>query len=383
MMHLDFHSLNFILDKYYNVSIVIFAFLLGVLFSYIWFFGKKRKDALDKKKLESYVKGVNYIIENETDKAIEEFTETAKLDPDLIDIYISIGNLFRKKGEINRALIIHKSLLVRPHLNKYKKIELYINIGVDYRKAGLYDRAKEYFKNALTIDPKNANARRLLYEVYEDSRDWENALAWHKRFAKKDEHRLAHIYTEIGKDRLRENDLDQAKKSFEKALKVDANCIDAHIHLGDVYFQYGILENAYKQWETASEIKPEFANIALNKINDIETLKSVIKRLLIEFPDNIYILYFCANQLFDMEEKKKALSLYKKLIKMNVKSYSILERFIESEKDNLPDFIYSFIKNDNAKHIKYTCTSCGYSTHAPFFMCPKCRQWDKAKVEIL
>ena len=382
-MHLNFNFISSITNQYSTVFAILFSFLLGALFSYIWFLGKNKKDMLDKKKLESYVKGINYIIEDDTDKAIEEFTETAKLDPDLIDIYISIGNLFRKKGEINRALIIHKSLLVRPHLNKQKKIEIYINIGVDYRKAGLYDRSKEYFKNALTIDPKNTLAKKLLYEVYEDSKDWDNALVWHKRFAKGDEHRLAHIYTEIGKEKIKENNPDQAKKNFEKALKVYPSCVDAYVHLGDIYMNYGDMKNAYKQWEKACKIKPEFADTALNKINDISALKSVIKNLLVEFPDNIYILYFCANQLFNIEEKKKALSLYKKLSKMNVKSYSVFYKLIEIQKNSLPDFVLSFAQNNTGKSVQYTCTNCGYSTRTQFFICPKCRQWDMIRVDIL
>ncbi len=382
-MHLNINFINTFLDKHYMLFVVVFAFLLGVLFSYIWFLGKSKKDNLDKKKLESYVKGINYIIEDDTDKAIEEFTETAKLDPDLIDIYVSIGNLFRKKGEINRALIIHKSLMVRPHLSKQTKLKLYINIGVDYRKAGLYDRAKEYFKNALSIDPKNQQAKKLLYEVYEDSKDWENALVWYKRFSKGDEHRLAHIYTEIGKEKLKENDLNQAKKNFEKALKTYKNCVDAYLRLGDVYMYYGNIDEAHRQWERVCEIKPELCDVALSKINDIGALKSVIKNLLIKFPDNKYILFFCANHLFNINESKKALSLYKKLIKTGIKPNSVFKKFIHIEKDKMPDFILTFIETETERYVKYTCTSCGYSTHTQFFLCPKCRQWDRVKVEIL
>ncbi len=382
-MHLNIDFINTFLGYHYTFFVVLFAFLLGILFSYVWFLGKNKKDNFDKKKLESYVKGINYIIEDDTDKAIEEFTETAKLDPDLIDIYVSIGNLFRKKGEINRALIIHKSLMVRPHLNKQTKLKLYINIGVDYRKAGLYDRAKEYFKNALSIDPKNQQAKKLLYEVYEDSKDWENALVWYKRFSKGDEHRLAHILTEIGKEKLKENDLSQAKKSFEKALKIYDDCIDARLKLGDVFMGMGDIDKAYKQWEQVCKINPGLTDVALSKINDIEALKKVIKNLLVLFPDNRYILFFCANHLFNINEKKKSLSLYKKLIKIGVKPESVFKKFIQIERDRMPDFILEFIDEEQDRYTRYTCTNCGYSTHNHFFLCPKCRQWDKVKVEIL
>ncbi len=379
-MNIDIVSL---LHQYRDVFIAILAFLLGLAFAHIWCGSKRRKEEEDKKKLESYVKGINYIIEDETDKAIKELTETAQMDPDLIDIYISIGNLFRKKGEINRALIIHKSLLAKKDLSKQKKLDLYITVGVDYRKAGLYDRAKKYLKDALSVDPKNQQARRLLYEVYEDSKDWENALEWHKRFSRGDDERLAHIYAELGKEKLKEGQLLEARKNLKKAIKIDETCIDALIHLGDVHMLLGEVEEAYALWEKVCRIKPEFANIALKRIKDVERLKEIIKKLLVEMGDNRYILYFCANQLFDIGEREKAISLYRKLIKLGTVSRNVLKRLTIAYKGDLPDVIAEIVQQEPLKDVKYTCTSCGYTTYTLSFRCPKCRKWDRLKVEIV
>ncbi len=379
-MNIDIIS---ILHQYRQVFVAILTFMMGGFFTHLLCLRKKHKDALDKEKLESYMKSVNYIIEDDTDKAIMELTKTVKMEPDLIDIYISIGNLFRKKGEINRALMIHRSLLTKSRLSKEKKLELNITIGVDYRKAGLYDRAKKHFKTALSIDPKNMQARKLLYEVYEDSRDWENALEWHKRFSSNDDERLAHIYAELGKEKLKENDLVKAKKNLEKALKINKQCVDALIHLGDVCMLLGEVDKAYKHWERACILAPEFANIALNRMQDVERLKKTIKKLLVAMPKDRYILYFCANQLFDIGQKKRAVSLYRRLIKLGVKSQNILKRLIEAHKENLPEMIVELIANERLKEVRYTCTSCGYSTYTLSFRCPKCRQWDRLKVEIV
>ena len=374
--------INFI-DQYSMILTCILFFALGMLFEYLLLLGKKKSDALDRAKLESYVKGMNYIIEDKTDKAIEELTNTAKLNPDLIEIYNSIGNLFRKKGEINRALIIHKSLLARQHLDKEKKIELYINMGVDYRKAGLYDRAREFFKNALSIDPKNSLARKYLDEVYEDSRDWENALIWHKRFGENDENIIAHIYTEIGKEQLSDNNVIQAKKNFEKALKTDKRCVDAHIYLGDAYYAIGDIDKAVGQWTKAAKLRPEFSNLALKRISDVEKLKNVVKELLIDNPKNRYTLYFCANAMFEIGEFSKAISLYKYLIKIGVRTNAMLKRFVEYENEHLPSFINMYTEAGDIKDVNYICTNCGYASSTLFFRCPKCRIWDSAKVDLV
>ncbi len=360
---------------------IILSFLLGALFSYLIIIGRRKKENIDKKKLESYVKGINYIIEDETDKAIKELTETAKIDPDMIDIYVSIGNLFRKKGEINRALIIHKSLLARPNLDKDKKLDIYLNVGIDYRKAGLYDRAKKYFKDALSIAPKNQLAKKLLYEVYEDSKDWENALVWHKRFDGTDKHILAHLYTELGKDKLKEGKTEDAKKNFERAIKEYKECFDALVNLGDIYFHYGKLEKAYELWEKACKIRPELCDVALNRIKDEAVLKEKVKKLLFEMPDNDFIKFFAAESYMKLGEKKKAESLYKNLLKKGITSFSILKRLVEINGET-PNYVKLFVNYTPSTPLKYTCTNCGYSSGKLFFRCPKCKSWDKLKVSF-
>ena len=360
---------------------IILSFLLGALLSFLIIMGRRKKENIDRKKLESYVKGINYIIEDETDKAIKELTETAKIDPDMIDIYVSIGNLFRKKGEINRALIIHKSLLARPNLDKNKKLDIYLNVGIDYRKAGLYDRAKKYFKDALSIAPKNQLAKKLLYEVYEDSRDWENALVWHKRFDGTDKHILAHLYTELGKDKLKEGKTEEARKNFERAIKEYKECFDALINLGDIYFHYGKIEKAYELWEKACKIRPELCDVALNRIKDDAILKEKIKKLLFEMPDNDFIKFFAAESYMKLGDKKKAESLYKSLLKKGITSFSILKRLVEINGET-PNYVKLFVNYTPSTPLKYTCTNCGYSSGKLFFRCPKCKSWDKLKVSF-
>ncbi len=373
------HILNLISSN--NFLIAFLSFLLGVALAYLVIFGKQKKESIDKKKLESYVKGINYIIEDETDKAIKELTETAKLDPDMVDIYVSIGNLFRKKGEINRALIIHKSLLAKQNLSKDKKLEIYLNVGIDYRKAGLYDRAKRYFKDALSIAPKNQQAKKLLYEVYEDSKDWENALIWHKRFDGTDKHILAHLYTELGKEKLREGQVEEAKKNFEKAIKEYKECFDALINLGDIYFNYGKIEKAYELWKKACKIRPELCNIALARYKDDGVLKRTVKELLQESPNNLYIKFFSAETYVKLDEKSKAQALYKYLLKNGMKSFAIIKRLAEINKDT-PDYVRLFVNNMTGSMVKYTCTNCGHSAGKLFFRCPKCKSWDKLRVSI-
>jgi len=227
---------------------ILIAFAAGFCAGYGIRLLKKRKERAKEKSIEGYVKGISYIIDDETDKAIEELVKVAQTQSDLIDVYISIGSLFRKRGEINRALIVHKSLLARPHLSNEKKSDIFINLGIDYKKAGFYSRAEEAFKKALELNPRDKQAHRFLEEVYEDNKDWESATRWQKRFETKD-NIVAHLYTEWGKKLFADGDLDKAQEKFKKAYDSDDECVDSCLWLGKTYKAKGRERKAHEIWK--------------------------------------------------------------------------------------------------------------------------------------
>lgn len=364
--------------KFNNIALISAIIILTMVVYYVI---KEQKRKIEKRKIAAYLKGINYAIEDKTDKAIEELTSAIDLEPDLVDVYISIGNLFRKKGEINRALIIHKGLLARK-LDTEKKIEVYINIGIDYKKAGLYDRAKETFKNALSLDPKNQTIKKYLEEVYEDSKDWESALIWQKRFGE-NKKITAHIYCELGKKVLKEsNDHKTAFDYFSHALSEDKNCFDAMLNLGILYYNNDNKEKAFQMWFEAVRVKNELFNLVLDKISDSNDLYKFLKQVLIFNPKSHYILLFSAMYLLKLGKDKKALSLLNIILKNNSYPQSAVVlalKCLSKQSNNKKLEMLAFKLQNN---IKYTCKSCGYSTHLFFWKCPKCRTWDSAKVEF-
>ncbi len=354
------------------------AIALSILAYYIF---KAQKRKLQKRKIILYLKGINYIIEDKTDKAIEELTNAIDLEPDLVDVYISIGNLFRKKGEINRALIIHKGLLARK-LDREKKIEVYINIGIDYKKAGLYDRAKETFKNALSLDPKNQTVKKYLEEVYEDSKDWESALEWQKRFGE-NKKITAHIYCELGKKVLKEsNDVDLAYHYFSLALDEDKNCFDALLSLGILHYAKNDKKEAFQLWFRAVNVKNEFFHLILDKIQDKTDMYNFIKKVIVYNPKSYYILYFSALYLLKIDKHKKAFSLLNMMLKNNNVPQNALLLAIKCLAKDISNEKLDFLTSKLQNNIKYVCKSCGYSTHLFFWKCQKCRTWDSVKVEL-
>ncbi len=363
--------------RFNDIALISAAIMLAIVAYYIV---KEQKRKIEKRKITAYLKGINYIIEDKTDKAIEELINSIELEPDIVDVYISIGNLFRKKGEINRALIIHKGLLARK-LDTEKKIEVYVNIGMDYKKAGLYDRAKETFKNALSLDPKNHTLKKYLEEVYEDSKDWESALTWQKRFGENNKI-IAHIYCELGKKALKElKDYKAAYEYFTQALYEDKNCFDALLNLGKLSYLNQDKKKAFQFWFDAANYKNEFYNLILKEISDKNDLYEFLKSVLVHNPKSRYILFFSAMYLLNLGKEKKALSVLNILLKSNPSQSAIIlaVKCLSHQCSNKKLQKLSLMLETN---IKYTCKSCGYSTKLFFWKCPKCRSWDSVKVEF-
>ena len=163
----------------------------------------------------AYIKGLKYIISNEPDKAIAEFTKAVKINTNTVEIYINLGNLFREKGEIERAIRIHQSILLRPNLKPDIKESALMDLGLDFSAAGFFDRAIATFQQLISLHPKNTQAHRELEKLYEEERDWQNAFdeaSLLQKLTRSDmSPLLAHIVTELGKEFWAKGDAGQAK----------------------------------------------------------------------------------------------------------------------------------------------------------------------------
>src|SRR5438067_9661955 len=124
----------------------------------------------------SYFKGLNFLLNEQPDKAIEAFVEVVKVDPETIELHFALGSLFRRRGEYDRAIRMHQNLLKRAALPDDQKVIALAELGQDYLKAGILDRAEEVFTK-LEKSPQAPAARAHLLEIYEQEKDWARAVA--------------------------------------------------------------------------------------------------------------------------------------------------------------------------------------------------------------
>src|ERR671923_1825193 len=123
----------------------------------------------------SYFRGLNFLLNEQPDKAIEAFIEVVKVDPETVELHFALGSLFRRRGEYDRAIRMHQHLLERPDLGEEQKTQALAELGQDYLKAGILDRAEEVFKK-LEASPQAPLARKHLLEIYEQEKDWNRAI---------------------------------------------------------------------------------------------------------------------------------------------------------------------------------------------------------------
>jgi lipopolysaccharide biosynthesis regulator YciM len=256
---------------------VLLALLLGLIVGKAWERYKLRDGRwIDRRRLREtphYMLGLNFLVDNQVDQAIEELTKAASTDTDALEIQMILGNLYREKGQVGRAVNVHQSLLQRPDLTTLEHAYVLLCLGLDFRHGGFVDRALEAFQEVLVLDPRNRYALINLQKLYEDQHQWSEALRVREQVAKidagrhpEDQQILGFLRNEIGSEQQRAGDTAAAARTFTDAIDVDPRTVPAHLNLGDVREGQGNLAAAVEAWERLIEAVPEHAYFAFDRL---------------------------------------------------------------------------------------------------------------------
>ena len=256
---------------------VLFALLLGLMVGKAWERYKLRDGRwIDRRRLREtphYMLGLNFLVDGQVDQAIEELTHAASTDTDALEIQMILGNLYREKGQVGRAVNVHQALLQRPDLTKLEHAYVLLCLGLDFRHGGFVDRALEAFQEVLQLDPRNRYALVNLQKLYEDQHQWAEALRVREQVAKIDAGRrpddqqiLGFLRNEIGSAQQRAGEAAGAARTFAEAIAVDARTVPAYLNLGDVREGQGNLRGAVEAWEQLIDAVPEHAYFAFDRL---------------------------------------------------------------------------------------------------------------------
>jgi lipopolysaccharide assembly protein B len=339
----------------------------------------------------SYFRGLNFLLNEQPDKAIEAFIEVVKLDPETIDLHFALGGLFRKRGEVDRAIRMHENLLERETLDEENRLRALAELGQDYLKAGLLDRAEDVFQRLLTT-PHAGMARKFLLEIYVQEKDWQKAIeaaeVLDKQFSKPMNSEIAHFYCELALIDTVKGDTVEARKHLQQALKINRQSVRANMMLGDLEAAAGNHEEAINYWRQVEAQTPAHMVLIVDKLlasfralGEIDEGLGWLKGLLARQPSlGMFNSLYAAT--LESQGPDQAVQLARNELRRNP-SLSALERLAEAELIRAPEerrellqSAKNLIQSHNQKLMRYHCTGCGFRARQFFWRCPACGRWD-------
>ncbi|MBL4761950.1 MAG: lipopolysaccharide assembly protein LapB [Gammaproteobacteria bacterium] len=367
-----------------------------------WYFGARHKkqdielvatNAYSK----NYLKGLNYILNEQQDKALEVFLEIVEVDSETVETHLALGGLFRRRGEVERAIRIHQNLMARPNLTQGYRNQALLELGYDYMNAGLFDRAVRLFTDIVEskANEEKPDALMALLDIYQQEKSWQDAIDIAKKLQQLTRQSMglmmAQCYCELAQKKLDDKSYKQAKALAKKALQSDDHCVRASIILGDSDMQQAKYRSAIKYFKEVENQDPEFLPVILEKESHCYSLLgrsadylNHLKQRLKRHYSTLVNLQL-AKHLGEIEGEAKAKSIVldglDKQPSLHALHYLIdLENKDSSSNDTaLLDVVSGQIQKIIDVQLFYKCNHCGLKTKTLFWHCPSCKSWSTIK----
>ena len=339
----------------------------------------------------SYFRGLNFLINQQPDKAIEAFIEVVKVDPQTVELHFALGSLFRRRGEVERAIRMHQNLVDRADLATEQRLTALYELAQDYLKAGLLDRAEEMFLK-LEGTSYEQSALKFLLEIYEQEKDWMKAIDASRRMdavtGHSSQREIAHFYCELGQSDMTHSRPERARGYLDEALNVNRKCARAYLLLGDLALQQGKTMDAIDWWKRIEGQNPAYLAIAAERflgayrqLGRLDEGVSLLRGYLASYPslDLLNSVFQAvlerdgpvgANQLVRDELRRTPTLLgLDKLLEAQ-----LLEAPVERRHDL--ELIRNLIHQHTRSLALYRCDSCGFKARQFYWHCPACHRWE-------
>jgi lipopolysaccharide biosynthesis regulator YciM len=339
----------------------------------------------------SYFRGLNFLINQQPDKAIEAFIEVVKVDPQTIELHFALGSLFRRRGEVERAIRMHQNLVDRADLANDQRLMALYELAQDYLKAGLLDRAEALFLR-LEGTAYEQQALKFLLEIYQQEKDWQQAIEASRRMDSVAGHssarEIAHFYCEMAQSEMTHGRSGAARGLLENALSVNRRCVRANVMLGELAASEGNPEDAIESWKRVEAQNPAYLVLVAEKLlaahkqlgRQDEGL-ALLRGYLAAYPslDLLDIVFrtvlqregpAAANELVRAELRRTPTLLgLDKLLEAQ-----LLEAPLERRRDL--ELIRDLVHEHTRSLSLYRCDECGFKARQFYWHCPACHGWE-------
>lgn len=348
----------------------------------------------------AYFKGLNFLITNQQDKAIEAFTEAVQANTDSLELHFALGSLFRKRGEVDRAIHLHLHLLEKKQLEPQQKLAVTAELAQDYLKAGLFDRAEELFES-LDDDRYRQPALRALLEIYVREREWERAIKAATELERISgvpfRVEIANYYCEMAVKSKLANDTHTARFELDQALNANKSCVRANVLLGDLEAEANNHKAAISVWKRIEFQKPEYLGLIAQKLlvsfrvlNQIEEGLTLLQTYLQTYQLNSLLNVLYEATLTEHGAENAAKLARNELIKMP--SLNTLDLLLQArtiletnhpQNGNLQDtqLMQQAVRHAIGNKTAYHCEQCGFKAKYHHWQCPACNAWEALPAE--
>ena len=361
------------------------AFVLGWLASR---FDLRQLRAENRRAPKAYFKGLNFLLNEQQDQAIDAFIEAVQNDPDTSELHFALGNLFRRRGEYDRAVRVHEHLLSRGDLTPADRERAQHALALDFLKAGLLDRAEDAL-NRLEGTPFEAQARLALLAIYERSRDWSHAASIAQKMHAADQGdfstRQAHYLCEQALALSVQGDRAGAKALLEQAIAAAPDAARARIELARLQQLMGkpdaVLATLQTLGERAPAALPLAAPLLVEAGNATGRQAEVHARLVAHYeqsPSLDVLESIVAMEAANDATQATARARYVQHLDKE-RSLVAAAKWLSTEKLEHEEFhpqIQRALEHAVKPLTRYRCAACGFEARQHFWQCPGCQTWD-------
>lgn len=368
-----------------------------------WWLGRRERNKEQNKRLynnisRDYFTGLDYLLNEQTDEAIESFIKALEVNSDTIPAYLALAKLFRRKGDVDRAIQIHQNLLVRPDLSRSEFLRIQMALARDYYAAGLLDRAENLLLEIIRQRPPHGTlvkAQTLLINLYEKEAEWQNALSAADQLAleerKNINSELAHYCCELAEQSIKKHQYKEAQSHLNCGDSYDPGSVRVCIIGARIAIEQNQWKQATKYLKSVVERDPVFVSEILVMLRtcyeqmDAEPeLTSFLKRcmgnapatsVMLQVADHIKSeqgLYVAGNFVTEELKKRPSVKGFNRLIDMHI------EHGAESARDSLR-VLRGLTGQLELSKPAYRCNNCGFSGRTLVWQCPSCKKWGTTK----
>ncbi len=342
-----------------------------------------------------YFKGLNFLLNEQTDKAIDVFVGMLEVGEETVDTHISLGNLYRQRGEVEQAIKIHQNVIAKPSLSLSKRNDALYELARDFMNAGLLDRAENLFQELIHKQSHVPSAMKSLLSIYQQEHDWDDAILIAKKLESASNKsyalQVAHFYCELALIDFKAGHSKGALKLVKKALGTDKNSVRASILEGEINRSLGNYKAATRAYRRVEQQDPLMVSEILEsllycykELNNNKEIKTYLEHVLNEY-GGITSVLLCAKQIQSLKDDKAAAlfivdSLRKKPSIRGLSS--LIDISLDFTKGTAHENLL-ILQEITSKLLEnkpvYQCTQCGFNGKSMYWHCPGCKSWSSVK----